>query len=88
MVSGTWGWDLQFMLTHFGWRSAIAVLVNTILLISIFKTELLEIKFKDDTSEKAVPFPIIIMHLLFLVGVVLFAHHPAVFMSLFLFFFI
>ena len=86
MVSGTWGWDLQFMLTHFGWRSAIAVLVNTILLISIFKTELLEIKFKDDTSEKAVPFPIIIMHLLFLVGVVLFAHHPAVFMSLFLFF--
>src|SRR5690606_18258056 len=24
MVAGTWGWDLTFMLTHFGWRSALA----------------------------------------------------------------
>ena len=38
MVSATWGWDLQFMITHFGWRSALAVLINTILLISIFKS--------------------------------------------------
>jgi len=86
MVSATWGWDLQFMITHFGWRSALAVLINTILLISIFKSQLLDITFKEDTNEKAVPAAIILVHLLFLVGVVVFAHHPAVFMSLFLFF--
>src|SRR5690606_2561323 len=28
MVAGTWGWDLPFMLTHFGWRAALASLVN------------------------------------------------------------
>jgi hypothetical protein len=33
-----------------------------------------------------VPMAIIVVHLLFLLGVVVFAHHPAVFMSLFLFF--
>jgi hypothetical protein len=34
----------------------------------------------------AVPWTVTVMHLLFLLGVVVFAHHPAVFMGLFLFF--
>ena len=86
MVSSTWNWDLAFMLSHFGWRSSLAVVVNTLLLISIFKSHLNQIEFKENTNEKPVPVPIIVVHLLFLLGVVVFAHHPAVFMSLFLFF--
>ena len=86
MVSSTWNWDLAFMLSHFGWRSSLAVVVNTLLLISIFKSHLNQIEFKENTNEKTVPMAIIVVHLLFLLGVVVFAHHPAVFMSLFLFF--
>jgi hypothetical protein len=86
MVSSTWNWDLAFMLSHFGWRSSLAVVVNTLLLISIFKSHLNQIEFKENTNEKPVPVAIIVVHLLFLLGVVVFAHHPAVFMSLFLFF--
>ena len=86
MVSSTWNWDLAFMISHFGWRSSLAVVVNTILLISFFKSNLNQIEFKENTNEKPVPVAMIIVHLLFLLGVVVFAHHPAVFMSLFLFF--
>ena len=86
MVSATWNWDLAFMLSHFGWRSTLAVVVNTLILISIFKSNLNQIDFKENTNETPVPVVIIIVHLLFLLGVVVFAHHPAVFMSLFLFF--
>ena len=86
MVSATWNWDLAFMLSHFGWRSSLAVVVNTLILISIFKSNLNQIDFKENTNETPVPVVIIIVHLLFLLGVVVFAHHPAVFMSLFLFF--
>jgi hypothetical protein len=37
-------------------------------------------------AASAVPVSVASIHLVFLVGVVLFAHHPAVFMGLFLFF--
>ena len=86
MVSATWDWDIHFMLTNFGWRAAIAVLVNTLILVFIFKDDLKLIKLKESNNATKMPLPIIFAHLFFLIGVVFFAHHPAVFMALFLFF--
>ena len=86
MVSATWDWDIHFMLTNFGWRAAIAVLVNTLILVFIFKDDLKLIKLKERNNAIKMPLPIIFAHLFFLIGVVFFAHHPAVFMALFLFF--
>ena len=86
MVSATWDWDIHFMLTNFGWRAAIAVLVNTLILVFIFKDDLKLIKLKERNNTTKMPLPIIFAHLFFLIGVVFFAHHPAVFMALFLFF--
>jgi hypothetical protein len=86
MVSNTWNWDIHFMLTNFGWRAAIAVLINTIGIVWIFKEDLKAIKIKEDSNKLKMPITITFMHMLFLVGVVVFAHHPAVFMALFLFF--
>ena len=85
MVAGKWNWDIQFMLMHFGWKSIIAVLINATILTLAFKNELKKIKFNNINKNK-IPLPITLVHILFLVGVVIFAHHPAVFMSLFLFF--
>lgn len=86
MVSTTWGWDTWFMISNFGWRSGIAILINTIGIVFIFKDSFKDIVFKENKKEIPVPFLVILVHLFFLINVVLFAHHPAIFMALFLFF--
>ncbi len=86
MVSNTWNWDIWFMLSNFGWRSSIAVLINTIGIIFIFKESFKDIVFKENESEAPVPFLVTLVHLFFLINVVIFAHHSAIFMALFLFF--
>ena len=86
MVAGKWGWDLPFMVTTFGWRSALAVVVNAAAVTLLFQAELRRIKVEAERVADPVPLPLAILHLLFLAGVVLSAHHPVVFMGLFLFF--
>jgi len=86
MVSTTWDWDIWFMITNFGWRSAIAVFINALLIVIVFKDSLKKISIKESKDLTIVPVSVILMHLFFLVNVVLFAHHPEIFMALFLFF--
>ena len=87
MVAGKWSWGIHFMLTHFGWKAAIAVGVNALALTCLFyKSIMAEDTQNAPSSRSPVPFTLIGIHLLFLCGVVLFAHHSAIFMGLFLFF--
>jgi hypothetical protein len=86
MVAGKWNWDLWFMLAHFGWKAAIAVLVNAWVATWLFKAELKGLKMRADSSERSVPGALILLHVAFLAGIVYFAHHPVVFMGLFLLF--
>lgn len=86
MVAGTWNWDFAFMLGTFGWRAAIAVVVNAFVLTLLFRHELSTKLREVEPPHLAVPVPILVVHLLFLAGVVLFAHHPVMFMGLLLFF--
>ena len=86
MVAGTWGWDLWFMIATFGWKAAIAVLFNGFVVTAVFRPELTRLDTSSkSTAERMPPFAVVV-HLLFLGGVVAFAHHPAVFMGLLLFF--
>lgn len=86
MVASKWGWDLPFMLTHFGWRSAIAVFVNAVGAAWLFRRELRGIAIRDDESDTKVPAGLVILHMLFLLGIVFFAHNVTIFMALFLLF--
>lgn len=87
MVAGPWGWDIHFMLTTFGWKAALAVLVNGAGVALLFRHELARLPLGNEASNTApVPLALTVVHLAFLVGVVVFAHHPAIFMGLFLFF--
>jgi len=87
MVAGAWGWDLSFMLQHFGWKAAIAVAVNAIGVTLLFRKELIDLRPPaKSVSEVPVPWSLTAIHLLLLGGVVTFAHHPAMFMGLFLLF--
>lgn len=86
MVATTWNWDFAFMLTNFGWKAAIAVVINATAVTLMFRKELTALEVPFEGSVTHVPFVLVVTHLLFLVGVVVFAHHPAVFMGLLLFF--
>ncbi|MBC7988039.1 MAG: putative Na+/H+ antiporter [Luteimonas sp.] len=87
MVSSTWNWDSMFMATTFGWKATIAVIINATAV-----TLLLSKHLKDPSSEGVledgvrVPLAISGLHFLFLAGVVTFAHHPVIFLGLFLLF--
>ena len=87
MVASTWGWDLSFMMVTFGWRAALVVVVNAVVATMLFRRELAALAVNGrDMRGDAVPLPLIGIHLAFLAAVVIFAHHPAMFMGLFLFF--
>lgn len=84
MVAAAWEWSTPFMFTHFGDRAALAVFVNALLITIIFRKHI-PTEFKESPAE-SMPITVIFVHLLFLAGVVIFAHYPAVFLWLFLFF--
>lgn len=89
MVAGKWGWDMHFMMTQIGWKAAVAIVVSTSIVLMRFAKELSALPNQtaaDQPSAARTPLALMLVHGLFLVGVVVFSHHPAVFMSLFLFF--
>jgi hypothetical protein len=85
MVAATWNWDLAFMVSTFGWKAAVAVLINAAAVTALFRRELQGLG-EPTAARLTVPPVVVIVHLLFLLGVVVFAHHPVVFMGLLLFF--
>ena len=85
MVANVWGWTVPFMLETFGWKAVIAILLNASIAAYWFRKELAAIDGKPEQVD-AVPLPIVMVHLAFLVVVVMFSHHPAVFLGAFLFF--
>ena len=87
MVAAKWEWDTLFMLSHFGWKAAFAVVVNALALTWFFRRELAGKAASTDTGATLrIPVGVAAIHVLFLVGVVAFAHHPVVFMGVFLLF--
>jgi putative Na+/H+ antiporter len=85
MVAGTWNWDLMFMMTTFGWKAALAVLINALAATLLLGGQLPE-RGENTVTIDRVPKLVTGVHLFFLAGVVFFAHHPAVFVGLLLFF--
>lgn len=85
MVANVWDWNVPFMLATFGWKAVVAILLNASIAAFWFRKELAAIDGKPEQVD-AVPLPIVMVHLAFLVLVVMFSHHPAVFLGAFLFF--
>jgi hypothetical protein len=86
MVAGKWNWDMWFMVSTFGWKAALAVVVNAGAAMLLFRDELGPMAQEPGTEAPRTPLSVAVVHLVFLALVVVFAHHPAVFMGLFLFF--
>jgi len=101
MVAGPWGWDMVFMLTNFGWKAVIGIVIATILHFFAFRKELEALdrqrvdaaaspsggkNVPPKTKTRPVPVWITLVHLGFLGFTVFVAHHPPLFIGGFLFF--
>ncbi len=100
MVARPWEWDTAFMLTHFGWRAALAIVVSTTLYYAFFRGEFATLaartaapdieaaaeEARDDQALLPVPAWVTVVHLAFMAWTVLNAHYPALFIGGFLFF--
>ena len=101
MVSRPWNWDLAFMLTHFGWRAALAVTLSTAGYYLVFRRDLHALSTRlpmadlpepdeDTVTDRPVMTPVpawlTIVHLAFMAWTVMTAHYPALFVGGFLIF--
>jgi hypothetical protein len=88
MVADEWGLDLATMLKSFGWKATLAVLVNATGAAWLYRNWLRKQSATISPALTGIEVPawIVGIHLLFLAGVVVFSHHPVVFIALFLFF--
>ena len=99
MVASKWGWDLNFMLLHFGWKAALGILLANTLYYFYFRRELAnlspesripsEIEVEEQhwaTRRDRIPGWITAVHVLMLMWTVLTAHYTALYMGGFLIF--
>ncbi|NVO04658.1 MAG: putative Na+/H+ antiporter [Rhodoferax sp.] len=86
MVATTWGWDTAHMAHTFGWKAALAVLVNATGIAFLLRQHLRADSAQAAAAEERMPLTVSLIHLLVLAGVVMLAHHPVLFLGLFLFF--
>jgi len=88
MVAGKWHWGIGYMITHFGLKAIVAIIISTLVIAFMNRGELTgDVNIVKDKGMSAnPPMWVTAIHLLFLALVVYTAHHLVFFMGLFLFF--
>lgn len=89
MVAGKWDLDIAYMLTHFGWKAAVAVAICTVAAAFLFRKELASLPPVPSDSAKPkrkVPIWLMVVHIALIGAVVATNHHIPAFMGFFLFF--
>ncbi len=84
MCAPAWGWGLAFMFATFGWKAAIAVVVNAALFTAAFSGTLKKIDaHTHQAAREDIPAWITAVHLFALVLLVMLLHHPVAFLAVF-----
>jgi hypothetical protein len=101
MVARAWGWDTPYMLSHFGWRATVAVVVSTVAYYALFRSEMRQLAARAAVPDVeppeaehvsgAAPLPpvpvwLTVAHVVFMAWTVVTSHYPALFIGGFLFF--
>ena len=87
MVAAKWGWTSSFMLSTFGVKSILAVLINSLVVTLLFRRELATRALgRAADARSRVPAALVLVNVLILAAVVFTNHHPEAFMGLFLLF--
>lgn len=100
MVAEKWGWDMLFMIEHFGWKACAAIFISNFIYFMIFRKEFKRLHTQqladsefgeaiptswEDRKDK-IPFWVTGVCVVFLGWTVYFSHIPALFIGGFLFF--
>jgi hypothetical protein len=86
MVSKAWGWDLEFMLMNFGWKCAIVVAINAVLVYLLNFKEIRQCSLPKFSGKAKMPLWMTASHVLFMAAVVSYHGSMAFFVPLFLLF--
>lgn len=88
IVAGVWDWDLLFMFKNFGWKSAVAVFLSTILTALYFRKDIIATakldKFKE--GKQRTPYWIVLVNVLFLIMCIVYHSYISFLVPLFLLF--
>jgi hypothetical protein len=89
MIASKWHWDFSFMLSNFGWKAVLGIIIVNLIYYWLFRKEISGLSpNRADQTEKRRPIPlqITIVHLLFLAWTVFTSHYPPLVILGFLFF--
>jgi hypothetical protein len=92
MVAAPWKWGTVHMLTHFGWKAALAILASNALYFALFRKDFRQLQadaspaLRSGSGLSPIPAWVTLGNLLFMGAAVLFAHSPASLIGTFLFF--
>jgi len=82
VVANVWNWNLVYMLTHFGWKAVIGIILSNSLYLILFRKEFTRLasnvpdKELDQEGRRPIPWRITGIHILFLCWTVANAHYP------------
>ncbi|MDR0250704.1 MAG: putative Na+/H+ antiporter [Burkholderiales bacterium] len=86
IIASSWDWDLAFMMTTFGWRAALVVVINALVVSYLFRRAIVKEAREPEAGETPIPLFMRGIHFLFLAGVVYFSHYPEIFIPMLLIF--
>ena len=86
MVAAKWGWTTGFMLSTFGAKALLAVLVNSLVVTLLFRRELAARALAPVDARPRVPAAFVVLNVLILAAVIFTNRYPEAFMGLFLLF--
>ena len=86
MVAHVWQWDFAFMLQTFGVKAALATGINALAATWLLRRDLRGMAAAGAEITSPMPTAVVLVHMALLLGVVVFAHHPVVFIGLVLLF--
>ena len=82
VVASVWKWDLVYMLSHFGWKAVVGIVLSNSLYLALFRKEFVRLAAKVPDEElaqegrKPIPWHITALHILFLCWTVVNARYP------------
>ena len=82
IVARVWNWNLVHMLTHFGWKAVIGIILSNLLCLTVFWREFVRIaanvpdEEQDQKGRRPIPWRITAIHILFLCWTIANAHYP------------
>ncbi|HET6409937.1 MAG TPA: putative Na+/H+ antiporter, partial [Chthoniobacteraceae bacterium] len=77
MVATKWNWDLMHMLTNFGWKAVLGIVVANAVYWGVFRRELGALPEAEERPSQPIPTHVTLVHLGFLAWTVLNAHYPS-----------